>query len=321
MAELTPGTANLPPRPFEFRIDDFDHLVQLLSRWDGRFEQLSCGRFEGILRVRRGQQLYAHLATANQAIMVRARERPGLVTLALVLPESTGCVWQGKRLDAGFLVVRSGDVEVDHRTSKNALNLSIAVDEESLYRTAQRLTRAEPKPILWLGVQPPPYVFRRLEARVRRFLVASTSSSPDKSEADFIEHACLETAAEAVFPIDDSRRIDLVPSTRAGLVRRAEELMRARLRIPTGESDLCALLGVSGRTLRLAFRERFGIGPLAYFQTLRLHAARAEFKGADREEVSVAGIARSFGFFHLGKFAGYYRRLFGELPSATCHLS
>ncbi len=95
--------------------------------------------------------------------------------------------------------------------------------------------------------------------------------------------------------------------------------MRARLRSPLGEIDLCTELGVSGRTLRLAFRERFRLGPMAYYQTLRLNAARASIKAADPDAVSVALIARDMGFHHPGKFSGYYRRLFGEVPSNTIH--
>jgi transcriptional regulator GlxA family with amidase domain len=56
---------------------------------------------------------------------------------------------------------------------------------------------------------------------------------------------------------------------------------------------------------------------MAYFQTLRLNAARAALKGADPVPSVVQGIAEASGFRHFGKFAAYYRRLFGELPSRT----
>jgi AraC family ethanolamine operon transcriptional activator len=35
------------------------------------------------------------------------------------------------------------------------------------------------------------------------------------------------------------------------------------------------------------------------------------------EGVSVTDAATRFGFFHLGRFSGQYRRLFGELPFET----
>jgi len=159
-------------------------------------------------------------------------------------------------------------------------------------------------------------LFARLESTARQFVLAS-AESPFRSDVQWIEQTWLSAAAEAVFPMTDSRRIDLLLPVRSSLVRRAEDLMRARLPTPTGESDLCATLGVSGRTLRLAFRERFGMGPTTYFQTLRLHAARATLKADGLEKVSIAELARQFGFFHVGKFAGYYRRQFGEVPTKT----
>jgi AraC family transcriptional regulator, ethanolamine operon transcriptional activator len=321
MTAPTPKSPTLTPHAAEFRISDFDHLARLFTRWDGQFAQLSCGRFEGILQVGRGQQLNAHLVRANQAIMVRGQEGPGVLTVTLVIPESAGCVWQGRRLDAGCLVVRGGDVEVDHRTTKHATNFMVSFTEAGLLRAARAITRTDAKPISWLAVRPSPDVFGRLEANLRQFLDAARSLSPDSHGALWFEHACLTAVAEAVFPMSDSRKNDLPRSARAGLVWRAEELMRSSLQMPMGECDLCAKLGVSGRTLRLAFRERFGLGPMAYFQTIRLHAARASLKSRAATNISIAKVAQNLGFFHLGKFAGYYRRQFGELPSATHLLS
>lgn len=84
---------------------------------------------------------------------------------------------------------------------------------------------------------------------------------------------------------------------------------------PVGAIDLCAELGVSDRTLRYAFRERFGIGPMAFFRALRLNAVRAALKGDST--TPIASVANRYGFQHHGNFAADYRRAFGELPSRT----
>ncbi|MFO0810943.1 MAG: helix-turn-helix domain-containing protein [Gemmataceae bacterium] len=95
----------------------------------------------------------------------------------------------------------------------------------------------------------------------------------------------------------------------------AEEARRDRLRTAITDGDLCRNLGVYVRTLRMAFQERLGMGPMANCQTLRLNAAWTVRKASD-SEVSVADVARTLGYHHVGKFAGYNRRFVGGLPSA-----
>jgi AraC family transcriptional regulator, ethanolamine operon transcriptional activator len=304
--------------PFAKRITDFEDALRFLSHWQGRIEQLSCGRFEGTIHAASGRHIQAQLASGNQALSIRGRDGPGLCAFSLVLPESSRCIWQNHRLDPGCLFVRGGGVEVDHRTSRSVVNLTFMVAEETLRSTVRTLNRKDPGPIDLNVTKPPPELYSRLEERLVQFMVAASVSAPrNGQDAHQLEQACIAAAVAAAFPEADSHAYDLPFSARADLVRRAVELMRARIRIQTGEIDLCTALEVPGRTLRLAFREQFGLGPIAYFQTLRLNAVRDALKVADPLQVSVADIAEQFGFGHLGKFAGYYRRLFGELPSQT----
>jgi len=299
-------------------IRDFEQFLQLLSNWDGTIEQLTCGRLQGSMKMAQGRQMHAHLAEANQSIMLRGRERSGICTFTLVLPASAACLWQRRRLDSGTLVVRSGNVEVDHRSSRNAINLSIAFPEATLLRSARSLTKADLKSVSWLASQPPPSLFSKLETSIRRFLHHSQGASFSKSQdSQVLEEECLNTLLDMILPSNQNHRSDLPLQSRTLLTSRADDIMRAHLQETMGEVELCEALQVSGRTLRLAFRERYGLGPMAYFQTLRLNAVRNQLIKADPESTSIAKVARELGFGHLGKFAGYYRRLFGELPSKT----
>jgi AraC family ethanolamine operon transcriptional activator len=76
------------------------------------------------------------------------------------------------------------------------------------------------------------------------------------------------------------------------------------------------MVGVSRRTLEYAFQERFGLSPKAYMLARRLGEVRAELR-QDDGELSITRIANQWGFDHLSRFAAFYRRQFGELPSET----
>jgi AraC-like DNA-binding protein len=84
--------------------------------------------------------------------------------------------------------------------------------------------------------------------------------------------------------------------------------------------ELCAATGISWRTLTRAFQERFGLGPKAYLNRLRLTAVRTNLSTAGGE-IGIADIANRHGFWHMGQFARDYRLVYGELPSATLRRS
>jgi len=74
---------------------------------------------------------------------------------------------------------------------------------------------------------------------------------------------------------------------------------------------------VSQRTLEYAFREKMGITPLQFLRGYRMNCARRDSSTAAPGSTTVTTVATGWGFSELGRFAGEYRRMFGELPSQT----
>jgi len=74
-----------------------------------------------------------------------------------------------------------------------------------------------------------------------------------------------------------------------------------------------AALGVGQRTVFNAF---FGISPSAFQRALQLGRVCRPLLSAP-PYATVTTLALDEGVQHLGRFAGAYRRQFGELPSAT----
>jgi AraC family ethanolamine operon transcriptional activator len=82
-------------------------------------------------------------------------------------------------------------------------------------------------------------------------------------------------------------------------------------------TDLASTAGVSERTLRAAFQEYFGMGPVRYLKLRTLNLIRKALQNADPATTTVTGAATQFGVWELGRLARDYQRLFGELPSET----
>ena len=104
----------------------------------------------------------------------------------------------------------------------------------------------------------------------------------------------------------DSRRV----------VHTCIEYVHATNRIPS-IGELCLTACVSERTLRAAFVDQFSLAPQRFFRDWALQQAHLRLRSGEPSRVTVSRIANDLGFFHLGRFAGHYRALFGETPSAT----
>jgi len=104
---------------------------------------------------------------------------------------------------------------------------------------------------------------------------------------------------------------------RQEIIRCSKELLDERAGEPILVSDLATTVGVSERTLRAAFNEYFGVGPVRYLQLRQLHQVHRTLRAADPKTASVSDAMIQHGAWEFSRFAARYRRLFGELPSAT----
>ena len=94
------------------------------------------------------------------------------------------------------------------------------------------------------------------------------------------------------------------------------EAIDATATLPTA-AELAHCAGVNGRTLIRAFQETYGMPPKRYLLLRELHRIRRELTAGAPDDATVAEVLARHGIWEFGRFAGRYRRHFGELPSAT----
>lgn len=100
-------------------------------------------------------------------------------------------------------------------------------------------------------------------------------------------------------------------------LRLALEYVHAHARDAIGTSEIAAAAGLSPRGLQQSLRRHLEQTPGDLLRSVRLEGAHADLVRAQRDELTVADIARSWGFGHLGRFSASYRERYGELPSET----
>jgi AraC-like DNA-binding protein len=100
--------------------------------------------------------------------------------------------------------------------------------------------------------------------------------------------------------------------------RRAAEFIEAHADQPLTLDEIAAVAGVTGRALQYAFRRHYDVTPIGYLRQVRLERAHAQLLAADPGgSLTVAAVARRWGWTTPSQFALVYQRRFGELPSRT----
>lgn len=153
---------------------------------------------------------------------------------------------------------------------------------------------------LWLTTLSAPHVPTDMDLMNRLLLQSilqiAAGSNVGRSTTSYIERSrALHICRSARHFVEESLAVDVVPSI----------------------VDICAVVGVSERTLQYAFRDYVDMSPITYLRRCRLNRVRATLRTSDPQTTTVTQIAMRFGFLHLGRFAEDYRQLFDESPSVT----
>jgi AraC family transcriptional regulator, ethanolamine operon transcriptional activator len=106
---------------------------------------------------------------------------------------------------------------------------------------------------------------------------------------------------------------------RSQIVRRAAEFFRGHVGEPVSIARLSSIAGVSERSLRHAFNQVCTTSPKRYLRLWQLHQVRHALRSPAVRDATVTDVATLHGFYELGRFAGEYKALFGEVPSQTLH--
>jgi AraC-like DNA-binding protein len=114
-----------------------------------------------------------------------------------------------------------------------------------------------------------------------------------------------------------SIKINFGAHRHAAIIARFEEMLAANYDHPLHIAEICAATGATERVLRTSCIEHVGMGPIRYLWLRRMHLTHRALIQSTPETATVTEVATSNGFFELGRFAGEYRALFGESPSAT----
>ncbi|MBP2232439.1 AraC-like DNA-binding protein [Azospirillum agricola] len=237
----------------------------------------------------------------------------------------------------GLMVVDSARSPVRKRFSADSERLHLRLGTAALDSLYERLVgKAPARPLEFAPcIRPGTAMQARWRSVVRMVLSCTapsggpSSTGPDAAGhpalPDFLRRQLEETAMLMLLTGHEHNGTEQMAGTPAAAaprhVRAAEEFMRANAGESLTLAEIAEAAGVSIRTLTAGFRSFRDQSPMQQLRDIRMAAARDDLlqgpeTGSTRTG-GVADIALRWGFGNFGRFAGDYRRRYGETPSET----
>ena len=293
-------------------VRDFEDVDELsaIAGFDTHFRQLTDGAQHIQARLRPGREL--SLVWMRFSCGFHQRGIPPADTVTFGVPVTGLLDWCARSFTNGDWPSFNSEAGVDGVSRPGFAAFTVSLQRAFLESTASEVGLPIPAELVHPrpgGVIRASDRTRVLEARIQRLL--SDASSPIDSDC---ETAIAIDILEAGVGREDE--IVALPAARSRAITKALAYLEAHADENVNVGQLCAETGIAWRTLDRAFRERFGMGPKAYAKRERLLRVRSTLLRSAPSS-AIVDAANAAGFWHMGQFARDYRRLFGELPSAT----
>lgn len=312
--------------PYSFqrrKTSDSDEHAESLGKWDQIYDQLTPGAFSGEVTDIWFEGIQIFRETTNRSVSQSGTTWKGSFVIGIPVGLKSPGLFAKQLLTQDSVLTFRGDNDFTLTTPDNFDVVAVAVPEQALIDAIQPHSNEELKQLFPSApsvlVIPPGKLDELRNCLLSIFdpsnfepgLLAYPQVQKAMRSA-IIGHLAevLGTATQAPPP---SRSF----KGRLQVVRDATDYALSHTTEPITVGDLCERLNISRRMLNYCFLEVFGTNPVQYLRTLRLNGVRRELRECSGSTSAIRDIASNWGFWHLSRFAGEYRELFGELPSDT----
>ncbi len=259
--------------------------------------------------------------------LLHARETGPRITYVSLPPEwvfivfptrqSSILIYDGVPLQRGDIVFHSLGQQLHQRTIAATAWGSIALTPASLLTYGKTLAGREVVPPSFGRILRPSLADRRqllrLHAEAVRIAETQLGHIGNVEVARALQQDLI-WALMACLTTGKPRGGSAVMRRYARIMVRFQEVLIASADRPLAVSEVCGVIGVSERTLKICCLEMLGVDPtrylhLRYLQRVRLALLRAEAATKDEAEVT-----KRYGFRDRDQFVTAYRDAFGEFP-------
>lgn len=302
---------------------DFEEQAVLLEGWNQGYAQLSSGGFEGYVSEMRFDNMHLFMEYSSQRLFQNGQLPEDVIAVGVPLQFTSNGLFCGSACNHQSMHIFSGRNGFEFFSPTQLLMAGISVKRDALLNTLS----AEDAEIALNHISQANllHIDYTKTSAVRDFMTgafAMINQNPQllnsKKNRTSLSQSVIALLTECLVDAPDSR--DKTPQHAAmtnakcwNIIAETRELVKKNVDEPISVAEVCSQLGISRRALQYCFQNLLNTTPMAFLRAERLNGVRAML----RTEKSVTEAAAHWGFWHFGHFAQEYKKMFGELPSAT----
>lgn len=302
--------------------DDFAAFEDSMKLWNVQMNQLHCGKSNYNIK-----QLSLEKAKLNHLVLNGHKstvgDPPQGRTFAFWSGENSELIWRKKRIPQNSVMMYPSGAEHDVMTKGKNIHVHTITFPETVWSSFLTNREADnnhdqlsPQEIVSISKSD----MLRLKQTFLSYF-KTIEGMPELLDQDSFrrkveEHMLLEV--KRVFSlVRDNQFSQSFRKTTQRSWEKIEIIMKKSVNSLLPVHELCSATGVSERSLRRLFHDRYGISPKNFLNRIRLNNVRRDLENVSSEKNKISDLANNHGFWHMGQFAADYRKLFGELPSET----
>jgi len=290
---------------------DIDIYNETIKNWDLSFKLLSKNDFSADLHMIYDDNFSVVRETLTGKIDQKGSTQKGLIVFAIPI-NKTSLFWFDKIIGSDTLVIFPIENNFEVISNTNSEVYVVSINENSFFDT-MRKAGVKKNDKIFNGKPQELFLNKDFSSRFINLLdyYLNTNLKNEKKNKALI-YSITYSLVEYLKSVDQ-KKIEIQQRKKHLAVKKAVELINNNVNQLFSIPQLCALVGVSERTLLSAFKEKYQVSPSDYIKAFRLNKVKQEIYNTQTKTISE--IAGKYHFWHMGQFAKDFKKQFGILPS------
>ncbi|MBU2513898.1 helix-turn-helix domain-containing protein [bacterium] len=306
--------------------DDIDLQSKCLTGYDQKYQQLSCGKFQGqFTTISLGAEFGIYFEVLNQMLDQSGAVPKDHYLVIFLMNRKGHCKINGQTFLAHHIFYAGPGTSITGVSGPGTYSAVVNIGKEFFeailkgcypsFRQGFLIPRFGILESNQTGAQ----ALRQFFFQAQTILNTNSGKAINSLSIRNFRQTMAEQIADQLFNSihlsTEDKSISI--SSRFQIVKSACEFIQDNQDEEISITRLCQQTGVSRRTLEYSFKDCIGQSPSAYLRSIKLNGIRRALLAPENQGKSIGDIAAEWGVWHLSRFAQYYRNQFHELPSET----